>query len=307
MNEKTIAAIALNNRDYPCFQAKLREAAKWVELAATQGADLVVLPERLNVYEGDGGAHAPLDELALDDWQSQTQILLDTASRCEVALTVPVVVREGGRLSNRFYLLSKQGEVLGHYQKRSPTVGERKAGVEAGRGPLIEWEGLKVGGAICFDTYYQSVFEKQARADADLFLIPSLTPAGQVLNYYALLYGKPMVLAYPAWSRIIDRDGHELAEGGHRWETLRFGFGSPVVLATINFDAVTLFADFNQEKMVEVQRCYGRRVRIRFDQPNGLFFLESRSPELTVQQVMAQFGLISRQEYFARYEPERMR
>ena len=304
MNEKTIAAIALSNRDYPSFEAKLQEAAQWVELAAAQGADLAVLPETLNSYQGNGGAYVSLDDVALDDWQGSTQILLETAVRCRIAMTVPVLVRDKGRLANRFYLFSKQGEVLGHYQKRNPAPGEREASMEAGREPLIQWEGLNVGGAICFDIYYQSVFQQQAQAGADLFLIPSLTPAGDVLNYYALLYGKPMVLAYPAWSRIIDRDGKELAAGGQRWETLRFGFGSPVVTAIVNFDAVTLYADANQEKIVDVQRHYGKRVRVRFDQPNCLFYLESRSADLSIGQIMQQFGLVSRQDYFARCAPE---
>jgi hypothetical protein len=300
MNEKTIAAIALSNRDYPSLAAKLDEAVKWVEIAAVQGADLAVLPEDLNIYRGDGG-DVSLPDMALDNWQRDTARLLETAVRCRIAVTVPVLVREQGRMANRFYLVSKEGAILGHYQKRNVTPGERAAGVEPGHTAPIRWDGLSVGGAICFDTFYQNVFAQQAGAGVDLFLVPSLTPAGQVLDYYALVYGKPIVLAYPAWSRVIDRDGQELAHGGQRWETLRYGFGSPVVIAAVNFDAVTLFADFNQQRMVDVQRRYGRRVRIRFDQPNCLFYLESRCAELTVDEVMCEFGLISRQQYFARY------
>ena len=81
------------------------------------------------------------------------------------------------------------------------------------------------------------------------------------------------------------------------------GFGSPVLLATINFDAVTLFADHNQEKMRDVARHYGRDVRIRFNQHNCLFTLESRSADLSVDEVMRQFGLVSRRDYFAQNDP----
>jgi len=116
-------------------------------------------------------------------------------------------------------------------------------------------------------------------------------------------YGVPFVLAYSPWSRILDRDGTELAAGGYRSETLRAGFGSPVLLATINFDAVTLFADHNQEKMRDVTRHYGRDVRIRFDQHNCLFTLESRSANLSVDEVMRQFGLVSRRDHFAQNGP----
>ena len=87
-----------------------------------------------------------------------------------------------------------------------------------------------VGGAVCFDVFYPyAVFDPQLDAGADLFLIPSLTPAGGLLDYYALVYGVPFVLSYSAWSRILDRDGTELAAGGYRSETLRFNFGSPAL------------------------------------------------------------------------------
>ena len=176
--------------------------------------------------------------------------------------------------------------------------------MEAGSTGPILWEGLRVGGGICVDVYHpQAVFEPQMQEGADLFVIPSLTPAGILLDAAAVTYGVPFVLAYSPWSRILDRDGTELAAGGYRSETLRFGFGSPVLQATVNFDAVTLFADFNQEKMRDVQRHYADKVRIRFSQPNALFTLESRAEDLSVQDVMRQFGLVSRRDYFAQQDP----
>jgi hypothetical protein len=44
-------------------------------------------------------------------------------------------------------------------------------------------------------------------------------------------------------------------------------------------------------------------VRIRFDQPNCTFLLESRSADLTVSEVMREFGLISRRDYLAQLNP----
>lgn len=302
MNEKTIAAIALNNRDYPSFEAKLAGAAEWVSRAAEQGAELVVLPEALNVYRGDGAGHAralTAEEIALDDWVSATQLLFDVARRCSVAVTIPVITREEGRLLNSFFLVSKNGEVLGRYQKMRPAPPERKEGILPGSTvQLIDWEGLKIGGGICFDCYYPEVFQAQVDAGADLFLISSLTPGGDYLNFYALHHSTPVVLAYPGWSRIIDVDGRDLAGGGYRNETLRFGFGSPVVMATINFDRVVLFADLNQSKMNDIQQAYGNRVRITFDQHNVSFILESRSLDLTVHEIVKRFALVPKRCYF---------
>jgi hypothetical protein len=303
VNEKTIATIALRDEGFANLDDTLREAARWLELAAGQGAHLAVLPETINLLHRKNPS-VPLGEFALEDWRQATAVLCETAARLKISLVLPLLVRDNGVLANRFYLLSSDGACLGYYQKRAPAAGERDSGVEPANSQPIRWEGLRIGGAICVDIFYpQSVFDPQIESGADLFVIPSFTPAGLLLDSWAVIYGVPFVLAYSPWSRILDRDGLELAAGGYRSETLRAGFGSPVLLATLNFDAVTLFADHNQEKMRDVARRYGRDVRIRFNQPNCLFTLESRSADLSVGDVMRQFGLVSRRDHFAQNAP----
>jgi predicted amidohydrolase len=301
--EKTIAAIALLESGFSNLHETLVEAARWVEQSALQGANLAVLPETINLLHRRDDS-VPLDEFALEDWRQATALLCEAAVRSKTSLILPLLVRDAGVLANRFYVIASDGTSQGFYQKRVPAQGEQLAGVEAGNSGPISWEGINVGGAICIDVYYpQQVFAPQAEQRADLFVIPSLTPAGSALDFCALTYGVPVVLAYSQWSRILDRDGAELVAGGYRSETLRSGFGSPIVMATINLDAVTLFADFNQEKMRDVARHYGADVRIRFNQSNCLFTLESRSADLTVQEVMREFGLVSRRDYFAQLAP----
>ena len=304
MNEKTIATIALRDGGFADLQAVLREAANWVEAAAAEGANLAVLPETINLLHRYTDA-APLEEFALDDWRTETAMLCEAAAKHGISLVLPLLVHDGDALANRFYVLSRDGSELGFYQKRAPASSERLAGVRLAATAPICWEGLMVGGAICIDVYFpHHVFEQQMEMGADLFVIPSMTPAGTSLDYCAVTYGVPFVLAYSPWSRILDRDGKELAAGGFRSETLRAGFGMPLQQATINFDAVSLFADFNQEKLQDVQRHYGDKVRIRFDQPNCLFVLESRSADLSVDEILRQFGLVSRRDYFAQLSPE---
>jgi hypothetical protein len=303
MNEKTIATISLRE-GFSDLQSILREAAHWVKIAATQGAQLAVLPETINLlYRTQSDAFVA--DFALEDWRTETSLLCDEAAKRRISLVLPLLVRDGDHLANRFYLLSNDGTDLGFYQKKVPAVGERVAGVEpAANSPLL-WEGLTLGGGICIDVYFpRSAFDPQADAGADLFIIPSMTPAGAFLDACAVNYGVPFVLSYSPWSRILDRDGKTLAAGGLRSETLRAGYGFPLQQATLNFDAVSLFADFNQEKLHEVQQHYGAKVRVRFDQANCIFFLESRSVDLSIHEVMQQFGLVSRRDYFAQLDPD---
>ena len=72
MDQRTIATIALSNRDFACLEEKLVEAASWIALAEAQGADLAVLPEALNLYCGDGPGNTKqlaYEDVALEDWQ----------------------------------------------------------------------------------------------------------------------------------------------------------------------------------------------------------------------------------------------
>ena len=303
MNEKTIATIALSDQGIADFPAVLHSAALGVELAAAQGADLAVLPETINLLHRTS-EDTPLEECALEDWRTATAPLIEVAIRHRISLVLPLLVRDGGQLANRFYLLSREGTESGFYQKRIPAVGERLAHVMPAHTSPIPWEGLSVGGGICIDVYFpEQVFRPQLEAGADLFILPSMTPAGAFLDSSAVNFGVPFVLSYSPWSRILDRDGKELAAGGYRSETLRAGFGSAVQQATINFDAVSLFADFNQERIQDAQRHYGKKLRVRFDQSTCIFLMESRSSDLSVGEVMHQFGLVSRLDYFAQLNP----
>jgi predicted amidohydrolase len=303
VNEKTIATLALRNGEYDTLKETLSDAISLVGDAARQGAELLVLPETINLLHRQISG-MPLAECAMEDWEGPTAQLREAAVRARVALVLPLFVRDESGLANRFYFLDRDGSLLGQYQKRIPSAGEVACGVRPGSPQATRWEGLSFGGGICVDLYYpQAVFEPQFTKGVDAFLLPSMTPGGSLLEAYAITYGVPIILAYSPWSRILDRDGHELAAGGYRSETLRAGFGSPIVQATINFDAVSLFADFNQQKLADVARHYGTKVRIRFDQPNCTFLLESRSPDLTVAEVMDEFALISRRDYLAQLGP----
>jgi predicted amidohydrolase len=310
MRIKTISAVSLSalTHDYDTLAQKVEHAVAVFNDAADAGSDLVVFPEALNHYCGNyphAKTQMHFGDTALDDWQRPFAPLIDAAKARRVAVVIPVVVRDAGVVANRFYVVGRDGGVLGHYQKSVPTPIEIQQGVTPGNTPLIHWEGLKLGGAICFDIYYPWVFERQVRAGtggsggADLFLIPSFTPGGMHLNFYALNFSTPIILAYPQWSRIIDLDGRELAQGGLRNETIGFGYGQPLVTAAINFNRVVLFADRNQAKINDVLAKHKARVRVTFDQSNSIFVLESRDEKLDVDEIVREFGLISRRDYFA--------
>jgi predicted amidohydrolase len=295
MNMRSISVIALSSRDFDSFADKLKEACRWVSLAAKMGAQVAVLPETMNSWQGDGPGNPKAmlpDEYAFDDWQTSCEPLLDCAVENGIAVTVPAYVRENGALYNRSYLIGKSGSILGHYTKTYPTDGELEQGVKPAQGnTLIDWDGIMVGGGICFDMNFPTLFADQVAAGAQLFLCPSLFPGGDQVNHYASRLQTPFAIAYPAWSRIVDMMGRDMVAGGYRHEQLRWGWGVPVYVADVNFDQASFHFDRNQEQIESILRKHGDKVAIDFDQQNCRFTIESRSDRISVQDVVGEFGL----------------
>lgn len=304
MDLRTISVIAQDSRDYSSLDEKLLEAVRWLELAAGQGAELVVFPECLQRYCGDGVGNQrrqSVAEAACKNWYEEMRILREAAMRCRVELVLPVTHHDEGELWNSFFLLSPEGEELWRYDKVSPTPEELAGGVRPGSPEkLYDWRGVKVGGLICFDTCFPENLDRLGHEGAQLVLCPSLWPGGSQLNHFCKMNACRVALSYPAWSRIIDVDGLEVIEGGYRQETLRFGFGAPVYTATLNFDRVTLYGNHNQEQMVAIQQKFGARVKVSYDQGNCLWFLESRDPDLAESEILKEFELVTARDYFAR-------
>jgi hypothetical protein len=204
-------------------------------------------------------------------------------------------------LHNSFFFISEKGECLGEYRKRFLTDRELEFGVGIGDTKQMEWNGLKIGGALSFDSMVSETFTDQAAQGARLFLMSSLWPGGSQINHWCRELGVTCALAYPAWSRIVDIDGKEKIAGGYRNETLRFGFGAPVYCADINFDRECFFANDNQLKIVDLERHYGDEIRIEYDQDNCNYYIESLSPDFQMSDVKEKFELISRTDYIKRF------
>jgi predicted amidohydrolase len=300
MNIRRIATVSLSYEDFPSFDAKLDEACRLTALAASRGAALVVLPEVLNQWRGDGPNHPnplSIDEMVLENWQTACAKLIECAARHAVTITVPVYVREADHVLNVFYLVDGSGAVLGRYEKEYPTVGELKHGVIPGTNPrLLAWDGLRIGGAICYDINFPALFARQRQSGADLFLCPSLFPGGLLLNHYAFTHEVPIVLAYPAWSRIIGPLGEELVQGGLRHETLRWGGGNPVYVADVNFDYAVVSSECSYELIREIEKKYAGRIAIRLHQHNCVFYFESLCDEISISQVLAEHGQNTRRD-----------
>jgi deaminated glutathione amidase len=173
------AAIQLNSRGDK--EANLRDAERHVRAAAADGAQLIVLPERMNVRGTDedyAREAEPLDGPAAT-WAASL------AQELEVDLVAGSITerREGhDKLSNTSLHFGPDGELKGAYRKIhlfDVTVGEigyrESASGEAGEEIVTSdaADGTRVGLSVCYDLRFPELYRILALHGARVLTIPA--------------------------------------------------------------------------------------------------------------------------------------
>ena len=121
------------------------------------------------------------------------------AREFDVALVVPFIERQDGKVFNSVPVVDRQGNLVINYRKNYPTIGEMKAGITPGREiPVGVCDGVRVGAAVCFDANFDQVAMELERQKAQLVFWPSMYWGGQLLQHWALRYGFAIAVAYAA-------------------------------------------------------------------------------------------------------------
>lgn len=214
------------------------DAFKQCQRALADGADLVVLPEMVNVIGlGPSAAveHAARAEKFLRDY------LRLSSDYPQAWLVVPVFEQRGSAQFNCAVVIA-DGRRQGHYDKVHLAIDEavRYPALEAGSGyPLFRTPFGTFGVMICFDGQFPEVARQYACAGADIVCYPAWQSGPSEATFDVQLrsravdnmavvvrssYGYADGVAWEPGmffgrSSIIDRDGTVLADVGHRSAT----------------------------------------------------------------------------------------
>jgi predicted amidohydrolase len=137
------------------------------------GTDLVVLPEAsLAGYVSPEGVFDPSPFAETEDGPTTTRAA-EIARRRGVHLVVPLVLREGDRLSNAAVAVSPAGDRIAVYRKRHPWFPETWATPGEHDHPVVRIGPLNVTIAICYDGHFLHEEARDALARSDLLVFPS--------------------------------------------------------------------------------------------------------------------------------------
>ncbi|MBI5814714.1 MAG: hypothetical protein HZB29_03800 [Nitrospinae bacterium] len=145
---------------------------------------------------------------------------------------------------NKYHFITSSGKVADVYHKRHPVPGEGPIPGEA-KAAVVEVDGVKMTGAICYDYDFPQIARDNAQSGADMVLLPSsdwpgIDPVHSMMaRYMALSNGMPMVRSVRrATSFASDQYGRTAA-------SMRFdGDADGIMIADVPVGRVpTLYAD----------------------------------------------------------------
>ena len=140
--------------------------------AAEMGADIICLPESLNVV-------GLTDEQARAEAARSATFVVDFQALCSrhgTYAVVPVIHCAGAKVTNTAFLLGRDGSIVGSYDKVHTTATERET-LEVSAGdhyPVFDLDFGRVGIMTCYDGCFPEPARILALQGAEMILFPSL-------------------------------------------------------------------------------------------------------------------------------------
>lgn len=191
---------------------------------------------------------------------------------------------------NSAVLLNRRGEVVGRFDKIHPTTPELEQGIIPGAvdPPVFATDFGTIGIQICFDVNWWDTWTRLKEKGARIVFFPAAYPAAEQLSAIALM--NEFFVVSSTWarsSRIYDITGKVLSASGHYqpWTGAVLPLGRKLYEVGAPKDAVS-----------RIQQKYGPKVEVSWYHDDDWFTLTSRDPELTVDEIEKEFGLISRRD-----------
>ncbi|MCC7338008.1 MAG: carbon-nitrogen hydrolase family protein [Pirellulaceae bacterium] len=258
------------------------ETMERLDLAASFRPDIACLPETFTLREPES-LPGPTSEL-LSAWARE--------HHCYVVFSIHV--QSGEHKYNSAVLIDREGAIVGRYDKIRPTEGELDKSVCPGAVdlPVFETDFGKIGMQICFDVNWHDQWRQLKEKGAQIVFFPSAYPAARHLKTHAWLNQYFIVSSTKGRpSSIYDIAGEQMATSGR----FQYWAGAEIPLGMRMFEI-----DFHTRKMREIAAKYGPRVRITWYHDDDLVSLASLDPDLTVDDIIAEFELTPHTDYLER-------
>ncbi|MCF6175817.1 MAG: carbon-nitrogen hydrolase family protein [Victivallaceae bacterium] len=261
--------------------------------------DLIVVPESCDIP-----ANLPMGKRRLDYYRARGNRVLDYFSQvarehhCNIVYASNIYMPDG-KLRNAAMMINRAGKVIGSYNKNHlvPEEYDNEGIIYGDEAPLIECDFGRVAFAICFDLNFDNIRLKHVAQKPDLIIFPSLYHGGLMQNYWAYscrchfigaVAGLPSEIRNPFGDVVATTTGY-----------------SNFVTAMVNLDCCLVKLDQINDKRTAIKAEYGSAVDIAVPANLGVALVSSTTDKITAREVIAQFGIMTLDDYFTNVQEHR--
>ena len=203
----------------------------------------------------------------------------------------PVLTSDNGKSYNSAVVFNRKGEKIGVYNKIHLTEGEIAKGLSCGPliQPAIQTEYGPIGVQICFDIEWDDGWTMLRDQGAEIIFWPSAFAGGIMVNTKAWQHKCVVVSSTNKnTSKLCDISGEVIASTG-LWNKHLF-------CAPVNLEKVFLHLWPYVYRYKEIQRKYGRKVKITSYHEEEWTVIESLSTDVRVKDIIKEFELKTHEE-----------
>jgi predicted amidohydrolase len=257
--------------------------------------DLIVLPEACDRYQDVTGERRQDYYRFRGDQMRDFFAEIADRNNCYIAYSAAREMADN-TWRNATEIIDRAGGTAGTYNKNHLVIEETtNGGILCGKdAPLIECDFGSVACAICFDLNFDELRLKYVEKHPDLILFSSMYHGGLMQNYWAYSCRSHFVSAIaPAAcaSGILSPVGETLASSTNYFD---------YVSATVNLDCAVAHLDYNWERFEAMRKKYGRAALVSDPGYLGAVLISSEHAEVSIQDMVQEFGIELLDAYMAR-------
>jgi predicted amidohydrolase len=270
---------------YKGHERPLESVVQLVDSEGARGADIIVLAETWR------GLNATSQE-TLDG--PLITAMGPLAKKHRTYIVCPIDRKDGAHRVNSAVLVDRNGRVAAVYNKVFPWLPEFKRipPIEPGQDTVVHQADFgRVGFAICFDSFFNEVWQRLSSQGAELVVYPSDAPGGILLVGWAVNYHYYIVSAtHTPDCQVLDITGEELI----------YKKGEDLLITRVTLDLdrgiyCTDSVDANNGGVVirdKLLKEHGDDVMLdKYIERDGWFVLKAKRPGVSARQLARSYGL----------------
>jgi predicted amidohydrolase len=280
---------------YKGHERALESVVQLVDSEGSQGTDVIALAETWRGLN-DRGSEETLNGPAIT-------AMAALARKHRTYIVCPIDRKDGAKRFNSAVLLDREGRVASVYNKVFPWFPEYRLSppVEPGETVVVHQADFgRVGFAICFDLFFNEVWQRLADQGAELVIYPSDSSGGTLIRAQALNYHYYIVTCtHTPDCQVFDITGEEIVH--------KQGNDLSICRITLDLDRGVYNTDSiesnggNLRKLKKLLKDHGDDViEEKYMELDGWFVLKARRPGVSARELATSYGMEELREFISR-------